>query len=151
MQSSGNGENDKWVLSRIIKDGALVGTLLVDDEANPDARMPWLVYMTFPYKNRPLPSSTEFDEFDRVDKVIQELCKKHHAKNVAVYMRDGIRDWIVYAAEGPAFLKVAESVFPKSKAKIHVQPDHRWKQYMDFREAVKRSQGRPGPLGNVPR
>ena len=133
----GQESSDNWLMSSIKnKAGQLVGTFLLDMAGRGDSRLPWLVYLTFAYKNRPLPSSPELDRFEEVDRIIQALCAKHSARNVAIWTRAGVRDWIVYAQDGGSFGDVALAALRPFAVQIEVQADGVWKQYQDFLEML---------------
>ena len=135
--SSVPSDNDQWLLNKIVdKDGKTVGTLLLDIENIPDFTKPWSVYITFKYHGRPLPLKEEFDAFEFADWQIRGLCEKFNARNVAIWMKDGVRDWIVYIDDPEVIKRVAEIIF-RHRAEITAELDPQWSQYNQFCDMVK--------------
>jgi hypothetical protein len=127
----------QWLLNKIAdKDGKTVGTMLLDVESIPDFTKSWRLYLTFKYEGRPLPTSEEFDAFDLADQQIQELCEKFSARNVAIWMSNGVRDWIVYIDDPEIFKRAAETAF-KNQATITADLDPQWSQYHNLLEMVR--------------
>ena len=130
-------ERNQWLLNKIVdKDGKTIGTMLVDTEIVPDPSKPWRFYLTFPYEGRPLPHKEEFDAFDLADRQIQELCKKFNAHNVAIWMANGVRDWIIYIEDPEVFKSVTE-IMLGGRATVTAEPDPEWKQHRTLLDMVK--------------
>src|SRR5687767_2995760 len=87
-----------WLLSKIEdKDGALIGSHQVAERPRVRKRdFPWLVYLTFEYEGRPLPTSEEFDQFDSVSKTLEELEKTGEIAHIGIMTFKGKRDFISY-------------------------------------------------------
>ena len=121
----------------------MVGTLLLDSTAEPNPQMPWRLYVTFPYDNRPLPSAQEFDEFEEADWKIREICEKLNARNVAIWTKNGVRDWILYARDPVDLKKILEAIFRPFGVKVEATSDPNWNQYRELVSMVQRSGQRP--------
>lgn len=90
---------------------------------------PWRLYVTIPYKNRPLPSQEELEDFKEVDWRILTLCEKLGARNVAVWTKNGVRDWILYAADPKDLKKMLEALFKPMGVQVEASLDPGWGQY----------------------
>jgi hypothetical protein len=130
MENSG-----RFVLSNMVdrKSGAILGTLLCD--VSPVARQsefPWLAYLTYRYKNRPLPSQAEFDSFEQVERGIESLEEASVIAWVGTMTHNGVRDFIVYCRDKKDAKRRIIPAMGEMKPRIKFAHDPGWSQHKDL-------------------
>lgn len=124
-----------WELHKIVRsDGSLLGSALIRMGVRRDRQLSDLVYISIRYEHRPLPSSAEFDEIERLELDLEEFLENTSAELIGHVTFDGKRDWILYVAEGRSFAQLAYERFSSRGIEIEVQRDPRWEQYRDLLE-----------------
>lgn len=93
---------------------------------------PWLVYVTFRYKGRPLPTQAEFDAFETVERAIEELERGAVLAWVGTMTHGGVRDYICYCRDNRECRRDLSENVGRAKHDVKFVNDPTWSQYRDL-------------------
>lgn len=114
--------------------GELIGTQIPWLHLQADRRRyPDLIYCTFSYTSRPLPSVAEMDRLVETDRLLECLAQELDFFLVGSMMVNGVRDNIIYSRNGKALVQELYQRLQDWSPKIETEPDPSWSQYHDLR------------------
>lgn len=116
--------------------GGLTGTQIVTTGIDYDKHKKDLVYCTFRYSNRPLPSPEEMARFERISQRIDGLERREDFVQVGVIMIDGKRDYMMYTTYGKELVARLRAELAPFQPELETMPDPDWDQYRDLVDMV---------------
>lgn len=127
-------EDVRWVVASIKnEDGSWLGKIMYAEE--PPVRKsdyPWRAYVTFTYRNRPLPSREKSEAFIPIDNILEEQDREEYCAWIAVITIEGKRDYILYCRDREESAKRFLAELGPFSPDIEFALDPGWGQFYDF-------------------